>query len=316
MKGNIILEQYIEIVENAKSAALFDMDSFDIYELHNPDKPIFSALGVKLRCRDDEDCSWVFGYDSYELFLRFNPNLLKYIREQSKSLLEDDESSRESTKDKLYWEVTKYIKVSNTMCKMYYAYFSLECELLGVYWSCQLEPSQKGLFPDFHRFQRSPEKYITLSDAQLFLRDSAKQLKFPLNVELPYQPGDILSIDARPFGKPFYAVYCAETDGDKNYFEWMLREYGYYKRRHCCLYISDDGNRLDLGELTDSLFADISFPHAPLDRIKVVESCDNPLLMKTSSLLKETPDIFHGWVALNDFESVEHLILGDCEEQP
>lgn len=59
MKSNITLEQYIEIVEKAKSAAFYDLDSFDIFELHNPDNPIFSVLGVKLQCRDDEDC---FGY--------------------------------------------------------------------------------------------------------------------------------------------------------------------------------------------------------------------------------------------------------------
>lgn len=108
MKSNIALEKYIEIVEEVKSAALYDMDSFDLFELQNPEKPVFSALGIKLRCRDDEDCYWVFGYDSYELFLRFNPDLMKYMRQQSKYLLEDDEPGKESAKDKLYWEVTKY----------------------------------------------------------------------------------------------------------------------------------------------------------------------------------------------------------------
>ena len=292
MKGNITLKQYIEIVEEVKSAALYDMDSFDMSELHDPENPVFSTLGVKLRCRDNEDCFWVLGYDNYELFLRFNPNLIKYIREQSKYLLEDNEPSKESAKDKLYWEVTKYTKVNNAMCRMYDAYFSLECELLGVQWFCRVEPSQRNLFPDFRRFHRSPEKYITLSDAQLFLRESSEQLNSPLNVVLPYQPGDILYIDARPFGKPFYAVYCAETDRDKGYFEWTLREYGYYKRNHPCLHISEDYNGLDFVELTDSLLADIPFPYAPLDRIKVVENCDNPLLMKASTLLKEGPDVF------------------------
>lgn len=314
MNSNITLEQYIRIVEDTKSAALYNMDSFDLFELHHPEKPVFSVLGVKLKCRDDEDTPWVLGYDSYELFLRFNPNLMKYIREQSKNLLEDDEPSKESAKDKLYWEVTKYTKVSNTMCRMYDAYFSLGCELLGVAWSCHVAPSQKGLFPDYRRFHRSPEKYITLSDAQLFLRESSEQLNSPLNVVLPYQPGDILYIDARPFGKPFYAVYCAETDKNEDYFEWTLREYGYYKRNHPCLYISEDYNGLDFVELTDSLLADIFFPYAPLDRIKVDENCNHPLLMKASVLLKESPSVFYSWLALNDLESVKHLILGDSEK--
>lgn len=309
MNSNITLEQYIEIVEDTKSAVIYDMDSFDLFELHNPEKPVFSALGVKLCCRDDEDAPWVIGYDNYELFLRFNPNLMKYIREQSKYLLEDDESGKESAKDKLYWEVTKYTKVNSVMCRMYDAYFSLGCELLGVSWHCWLEPSQEKFVPNFRRFQRNPEEYIKMSDAQLFLYGSAEQLKFPLNVELPYQPGDILHIDARPFGKPFYAVYGAETDGNKDYFEWTFREYGYYKRNHPCLFISEDSNGLGFTELTDNLLADIFFPYVPLDRIKVVESCDNPLLMKARALLKEDPNTFHTWLALNNCENVEHLIL-------
>ena len=200
------------------------------------------------------------------------------------------------------------------MCRMYDAYFSLECELLVVQWFCWVDPSQRGLFPDFRQFHRSPEKYIMLSDAQLFLRESSGQLNSPLNVVLPYQPGDILYIDARPFGKPFYAVYCAETDKNEDYFEWTLREYGYYKRNHLCLYISEDYNGLDFAKLTDSLLADIPFPYVPLDRIKVVENCDNSLLMKACALLKESPGVFYSWLALNDLESVKHLILGDSEK--
>ena len=40
MNINITLEQYIEIVKDTKSAALYDMDSFDLFELHNPEKPV------------------------------------------------------------------------------------------------------------------------------------------------------------------------------------------------------------------------------------------------------------------------------------
>ncbi len=286
MKNNITLEQYIEIVEKAKSAALYDMDSFDIFELHDPDKPVFSALGVKLCCRDDEDCFWVIEYDNYQLFLRFKPDLMNYIRKESKSLLEDDEPSGESAKDRLYWEVTKYTKIGDNMCRMYEAYFSLNCELLGVSNCC-----------NYYSDILYNRKYdIRLSDAQYFLIDSAQQLNDPLNVELPYQPGDILYIDARPFGKPLYAVYCAETDGDRNYFEWTLQEYGYYKRSHICLYMSEDCNGSQFDNLADCMFTDyIAFPYASLDRVKVVNTCDNPIFLKASKMLKTNPNVFYHW---------------------
>lgn len=299
MKGSITLKQYIEIVEKARSAALYDLDSFDIFGSHDPNNPIFSVLGVKLCCRDDEDCFWVSGYDDYKLFLRFNPNLMHYIRERSSDLLEDDEPMKESAKDRLYWEVTKYTKVDDIMCRIYDVYFSLDCKLLGVCWHCHVEPSQRILFPDLYHFHRNPEYFMKLSAAECFLRDNAEQLDSPLNVELPYRPGDILYIDARPFGKPFYAVYCAETDAEREHFEWTLREYGYYKRTHPCLYISQDHNSLDISNLTVGFFTDyIAFTHAPLDSIKVVDICDDPLLSKASAILKADPEVFRQWVEI------------------
>jgi len=133
MKGNITVEQYLKIFEEAKSAVLYDMDSFDMDELHNPKNPVFSVLGVTLRCRDDEDAFWVIGYDRPQLFLRFNPDLMKYMKQESRGFLEDDEPLKESARDKLYWEVTKYTKIKNTMQQMYTAYFSLNCELIDIY---------------------------------------------------------------------------------------------------------------------------------------------------------------------------------------
>ena len=303
--SNITLEQYIEIVEKAKSAALYDMDCFDMFELHNPNKTVFSLLGVQLFCRDDEDCSWVLGHNDYELFLRFNPNLMRYIRKESISLLKDEEPGKESAKDRLYWKVTKYKKVRNVMCKMYHAYFSLDCQLVAVRWDGS---PLKNLQLDYRRNHENSEEDIELSDSECFLRDSARQLNMPLNVELPYQPGDILYIDLKPYGKPFYAVYAADTDADKEHFEWTLREYGFYKRSHPCLYISEDRDGLEMIHLPMQIESP-DFPYVPLDRIKVVDACDNPLLSKASALLKENPHILERWGNLSHPRLLEEDVL-------
>ena len=120
--------------------------------------------------------------------------------------------------------------------------------------------------------------------------------KEPVNVILPYHPGDILYVDANPFGKPFYAVYCAETISDREHFEWTKREYGFYKREHPCLYISEDRQGPDITNLCGWFTDYIPFPYAPLDRVKVVDTCDDPFLLKGSAMLKEDPAVFRKWI--------------------
>ena len=117
-----------------------------------------------------------------------------------------------------------------------------------------------------------------------------------MNVVLPYHPGDILYIDTRPFGRPLYAVYCGETMSDRDHFEWTKKEYGFYKREHPCLYISEDRKGLDITNLCGWFTDYIPFPYAPLDRIKVVDACDDPSLLKGSAMLKEDPAVFRKWI--------------------
>lgn len=78
-----------------------------------------------------------------------------------------------------------------------------------------------------------------------------------------------------------------------------MQEYRYYKRTHPCLYISEDHNGLDIGNLADWGFTDyMFFLHAPLDRIKVVDTCDDPLLSKASAILKANPEVFRQWAEI------------------
>lgn len=165
--------------------------------------------------------------------------------------------------------------------------FSLRLELLGV----EAYPYEF----EYRSFQDS--KYVEyFTEEQKFILGHAGQLKEPVNVILPYHPGDILYVDANPFGKPFYAVYCAETISDREHFEWTKKEYGFYKREHPCLYISEDRQGPDITNLCGWFTDYIPFPYAPLDRIKVVDACDDPSLLKGSAMLKEDPAVFRKWI--------------------
>ena len=74
--------------------------------------------------------------------------------------------------------------------------------------------------------------------------------------------------------------------------DWTKTEYGFYKREHPCLYESEDHKGLDLTNLAGWFTDYISFPYAPLDRIKAADTCDDPYLLNASKKLKENPDIF------------------------
>ena len=82
---------------------------------------------------------------------------------------------------------------------------------------------------------------------------------------------------------------------DRDHFEWTKKEYGFYKREHPCLYISEDHNGLDLTDLAGWFTDYIPFPYAPLDRIRVVDTCENQDLLKASKRLKENPNVFWKW---------------------
>ena len=82
---------------------------------------------------------------------------------------------------------------------------------------------------------------------------------------------------------------------DRDHFEWTKKEYGFYKREHPCLYISEDHKGLDLTNLAGWFTDYVSFPYAPLDRIRVVDTCEDQDLLKASKRLKENPNVFWKW---------------------
>lgn len=288
-KPNITAEEYLQCVERMKETALRDMDLFRENEHKTNGSEGTSVLGIRLRYRDDEDCLYVDSSVEYRLFSGLNPYLMEYIRDESEQIFGDRELFEESVEKKFYWSITKFIQIQEKIYEQYEVLLSLAGNIIAV----------EGYPFNFKRLvSRLPECLDCFTEEQKFILNNMDQISSPLNVILHYQPGDILYIDANPFGKPFYAVYCAETAMTEDYFDWTIKEYGHYKREHPCLYVSEDHNGIDFTDLTGCVFSFtdyIHFPYSPLDRIKVVETCENPVLLKASRMLKENPAIFLKW---------------------
>ena len=286
---NITTEEYLQLVKQLKKAALRDMESFPENEYIINGHGKNSLLGVKLKYRDDEDCLYADSSFEYQLFSRFSPYLMNYIRDGAEQIFGDADLFEEPVTNKFYWSISKFIQIQGRLYEQYRMLLSLTGNIIGV----------EGNVVEFERLAyRLPECLKCFSEEQKFILDNIGQISSPLNVLLSYQPGDILYIDANPFGKPFYVVYCAETAMTQNYFEWTMKEYGHYKREHPCLYVSEDHNGIDFINLTGyvSSFTDyIHFPYSPLDQIKVVETCENLVLLKASRMLKEKPAVFLKW---------------------
>ena len=290
MAQNILLEEYLALLERMKHAALCDMDTFPGKEEHSADEHTFSFLGVRFRYRDDKDCLYAdCSSMGYQPFTRLHPHLWKYLKEESERFLEDQDIFEEPMEDKFYWEITKYIQLDNRIYEQYEVTFSLKLEMLSV----------QGYPYEFEgRMFRHSEYLKYFTEEQKFILKHARQAVTPVNVVLPYHPGDILYVDANPFGRPFYAVYCAETMSDRDHFEWTKKEYGFYKREHSCLYISEDHKGLELTDLAGWFTDYVPFPYAPLDRIRVVDTCEDKYLLKASKMLKENPHVFWKWRGL------------------
>ena len=287
MTQNISLEEYLALLERMKQAALCDMDTFPEKENRSGDERVFSFLGIRFRYRDDEDCLYAdCSSMGYQPFTRFHPHLWEYMKEESEGFLEDQDLFEERMEDKFYWEVTKYIQLDERIYEQYEVTFSLKLEMLSV----------KGYLYEFERWRFRHSEYLKyFTEEQEFILKHERQAETPVNVVLPYHPGDILYLDAKPFGRPFYAVYCGETMSDRDHFEWTKKEYGFYKREHPCLYISEDHKGLDLTNLAGWFTDYVPFPYAPLDRIRVADTCGNPGLLKASKMLKKDPDVFWKW---------------------
>ena len=197
---NITLEEYLTLLAQMKQAALSDMDSFPEKEKYMGDVQPGSFLGVRLRYRDDEDCLYAdCSSVGTAAFCETASVSLAIYGGRVGRTAGYDEDFDEPAENKFYWEVTKYFRCRDRFYEQYAVIYSLKLEILGV----------EGYPYDFERRTFRDLNYEEcFTEEQKFILGRARQLKEPVNVVLPYHPGDILYVDANPFGKPFYAVYC------------------------------------------------------------------------------------------------------------
>lgn len=247
-RGIMTLEEYKRKIGDIKELAMQELE-------YDKDDEVF---GVVPEFRDDYDL--VSNGIMHKVFKRFD-SVRRYIIEES-SLMENDNDDEEPMLERAYWEVTRY-RFSEGEYRMYARYcFSLKFELLAL-------------------------RYITWDGAE-FLHDEEQLchqylLTSPKNVSLPYKTGDILKLNALPFGKDFYAVYGGESGKEKcdSYYQY-------------CIYESEDRNGLWIGDISDSNFFDcVYFENSPLDRCELAERCPDEKLVKVSEILKNNPKIWY-----------------------
>lgn len=235
----------------------FDEIKNDILEKHIKNIADDEVLVATLQFRDDEDLT---GYGIFSEPFRTYEKLMDFVT----TVADDDDNEQE----RMWVEVVKY-KIHNGEHKdILHCNFSLTGEMLGV---------------RYYMIFADDEKYRELRDIQDFL-------SYPRNVVLPFERGDIIRVDATPYGKPFYAVYCGESEAGE------IDKYGYY---HYCLYISEDRNGLDVGRIINH-FADILFINPPFSKLQKVDTCDDLLLTKASRMLKEKPALWYKWNEIYD----------------
>ena len=123
-------------------------------------------------------------------------------------------------------------------------------------------------------------------------------LNRPNNVSTPYQIGDILKINAMPFGKDLYVVYGGEQEKGERERGNLEKHDSFY---HWCIYESEDRNGLWIDDVSDAMFTDyIFFRNSPLINCERVDFCPDDKIMKVSKMLKDNPELWYELVSYMD----------------
>ena len=261
----------------------------DIYKLYlemfekSQDDEVYEGI---LRFRDDED---LVGWGIWnEVFKSFD-SVKKYILKQGEFM---DEEGEEPMVNRAYWEVTKHKLHKGEYEKLMICCFSIDMQLLSVDFDyCSWD------------FLYDEKLYDEISNHNYLLER-------PKNIDVPYKTGDILKVNAMPFGKDFYVVYGGEAcKGD---FEQGIVE-KFDNFYHWCIYESEDRNGLWIDDISNSCFTDyVHFENCPLICCEQVESCPDDKITKVSRMLKENPELWYELVSYEETIRSRESNLDEC----
>lgn len=256
----------------------------DIYELSlemfktSQKDEVYEAI---LEFRDDED---LIGWGIWNKVFKSFDSVKKYILKQREFMDGEDE---EPMVNRAYWSVTKYKLNKGEYEELMICCFSIDMQLLSV---------NLGLCPwDFLQDEKHRDE----------IWNHDELLMWPKNVEVPYQIGDILKVNAMPFSKDFYVVYGGElVKGERE--RGIIEKYDCFF--HECIYESEDRNGLWISDISMSDFTDYApFENCPLIRCEQVVSCPDDKIMRVSKILKDNPELWY------ELRSYSETLLRDRE---
>lgn len=262
--GPMKLDEYRQEVED-----IYEL-SLEMFKTSHEDE-VYEAI---LQFRDDED---LIGWGIWNKVFKSFDSVKKYILKQREFMDEEDE---EPMVNRAYWSVTKYKLNKGEFEDLMICCFSIDMQLLSV---------DFGLY--IRDFFQDDKTYDEISNHDYLLKD-------PKNIELPYQTGDILKVNAMPFGKDFYVVYGGESSKGE-YEQGIVEKFDNFY--HWCIYESEDSHGLWIDDISNSCFTDyVHFENCPLICCKQVESCPDDKIMKVSRMLKDNPELWYELVSYKE----------------
>ena len=261
----------------------------DIYKLwlemfeRSQDDEVYEVI---LQFRDDKD---LVGWGIWNKVFKNFDSVKKYILKEREFMDEEDE---EPMVNRAYWSVTKYKLNKGEYEKIMKCCFSIDMQLLSANLGCY--PMDDFLQDEKLRGELWDHHYL---------------LTWPKNVDVPYQTGDILKVNAMPFGKDFYVIYGGELfKGDRE--RGLIEKYDSFF--HECIYESEDRNGLWISDISSYDFTDyVHFENCPLIRCEQVATCPDEKITKISKILKDNPEL---WYDLRAYSNTIHSGESNLDE--